>query len=478
MAEKQHLNSIGIDIGTTTTHLVLSRLSIGNVSAGNRAPQIEVTDREIVYRSPIHFTPLEADGSINAKAVAEIISSEYQKAEVTPQQIDTGAVIITGESARKRNAKAVAEQISQLAGDFVIAAAGPQMESILAGKGSGAAQYSADNSKTVCNIDIGGGTTNFAVFKNGVCIDHACLAIGARFIQFDEGLIVRSMTDSAEDFLDGVAKLSLISKGKALSKEHADLFSALLAEVITHTCTKKKAPQIVRRLLIDEPLSMQHKIDEYWFSGGVAECMREESSDEFRFRDMGVLLGKAIIEAMNERELTFRIAPSGIRATVIGAGHHTMQLSGCTVMVSNSQTLPLKNIPIRRPFTLIPMDSSAEQIKNSILSNLKTLPNEQTEKFAITVNDLSAVSYATLTTWAQGITDAFQSLNPNTAAIVLSETDIGLALGQAIKRQNPSLDLLILDGLDIDSGDYIDIGAPLPNHESVPVTIKTLIFGQ
>ena len=267
-SNQNKLLSVGIDIGTSTTHIVLSELKLANVATGNQVPKIEIVDRKILYESPIHFTPLTSDGLIDANGVAEIIKQEYALAHIAPENIQTGAVVITGESARKRNAHQVAHEISELAGDFVIASAGAQLEGILAGKGSGAAQYSLDNSKVVCNVDIGGGTTNLAVFKNGECIDTACLEIGGRFIQViqvihgDSQWNVKSLTESAEDFLDGVAKLSYIRIGEKISLENARLFGALLSEVIVHACIKKKAPQIVRRLLQADPLRLDYNVDQ------------------------------------------------------------------------------------------------------------------------------------------------------------------------------------------------------------------------
>ena len=472
------LRSIGIDIGTTTTHLVVSELQLGNISKGNEVPRLQVINRTVVYQSPIHFTPLDPHtGIIDAEAVVAMVESELSKANFTSSDIQTGAIIITGETARKRNAAELVKRLAEHAGDFVVAAAGAELESILSGKGSGAELYSQENSKTICNIDIGGGTTNFSVFRNGNCVDTACLGIGGRFIQLDESFIVSALTDSAEDFLDGVAKLKLVKVGAKLEFETAQLFCNLLSEVILHTCTRKRAPQIVQRLLQTDALKLDYSIDEYWFSGGIAECMLRPHKNQVPFGDMGNLLAQCLLQALEERELNYKISPGGIRATVIGAGTHTLQVSGHTVTVSCAELLPLRNVRILRPFENLSANAQESEIRERLSVGLKQAAgNEDQSELALAISDLSQASYDELNRWAA----SFAKEHANTMAarplIILSEQDIGLALGQAIRRANPDIRLLVLDNVDHRYGDYIDIGNPIGTGSSVPLTVKTLIF--
>ena len=100
----QKITSVGIDIGTTTTQMVISRLTIVNTSPVTAIPNMQIQERDILFRSNIYHTPLLDHKIIDACAIAEIVEKEYRAAGVTPEQIDTGAVIITGETARKKNA--------------------------------------------------------------------------------------------------------------------------------------------------------------------------------------------------------------------------------------------------------------------------------------------------------------------------------------------------------------------------------------
>ncbi|MFA7338836.1 MAG: ethanolamine ammonia-lyase reactivating factor EutA, partial [Candidatus Obscuribacterales bacterium] len=128
------LISVGIDIGTTTSHLVVTKLTFANASLVNAAPNLAITNREIIFESDVFLTPLTATGEIAAKQTAELIEKAYQTIGLKKSDIDTGALIITGQSARARNAEEVSAHLAELAGDFVVESAGPHLESALAAR--------------------------------------------------------------------------------------------------------------------------------------------------------------------------------------------------------------------------------------------------------------------------------------------------------------------------------------------------------
>jgi ethanolamine utilization protein EutA len=141
MADSRALLSVGVDVGTTTTQIIFSRLNLQDVSRVGQIPRINITDRKVIYQSPIVFTPLIDAETIDAERLNQIVRSEYVNAGVDPGQVETGAVIITGETAKKKNADEILRALSGLAGEFVVSVAGPNVESLIAGKGAGAAQY-------------------------------------------------------------------------------------------------------------------------------------------------------------------------------------------------------------------------------------------------------------------------------------------------------------------------------------------------
>ncbi|MBX9686489.1 MAG: ethanolamine ammonia-lyase reactivating factor EutA [Candidatus Obscuribacterales bacterium] len=468
--------SAGIDIGTSTSHLSISRLKLGNSETATRVPKLAVLERSIIFKSEIYRTPLNADSSINAEAVAELLKKAYAQAKISANEIQTGAVIITGETARLRNARELSAAIAKLAGDFVVAAAGWELEGLLAGRGSGAEFLSRQKQKTICNIDIGGGTSNFSVFSDGKLIDSACLSIGGRCIQFDEENKLCALSESGETFLDGVAKLNLFRQGEIISEDQLELVSALLAEIILHTASSSSPPQIVQRLLQSEALSQNYKIDEYRFSGGVATCMREKFDNPYLFGDLGIFLAEAMLAALKEKEINYSLAEDGIRATVIGAGMHSLQLSGSTILVSDG-TLPIRNARIIRPFRPGDENLAANEIQSILSAYLcEEMRGEADEAIALAVCDLSKLSYDRLQCWAKALADCHLNSKSKAPLIVLSREDIGLALGQTIKRYCRELQIIILDDVDSSIGDYIDIGKAIPNNNSVPLTVKTLIF--
>ena len=129
MPDTRTLLSVGIDVGTTTTQIIFSRITLADVARPGRMPRVSITGREIIYQSPITFTPLLDRDTVDAEKLTAIARREYAVAGVDPRQVETGAVIITGEAAKKKNADAVLAALAGLAGDFVVSVAGPHVES-------------------------------------------------------------------------------------------------------------------------------------------------------------------------------------------------------------------------------------------------------------------------------------------------------------------------------------------------------------
>ena len=179
-----HLTSVGIDIGSSTSHLMFSQLRVGYPSFHDRRPQ--VLERKVISRSPVLLTPFSGDWSIEAGPLKELIDSTFREAGLTREQVDTGAVIITGEAARRDNARRIAELFSNEAGRFVCATAGPTLEAMMAAHGSGAVHKSREEGLTILNIDLGGGTTKISVIDRGRIQGTAAVNIGARLVAFNE----------------------------------------------------------------------------------------------------------------------------------------------------------------------------------------------------------------------------------------------------------------------------------------------------
>ena len=153
--------SVGIDIGTTTTQLVISSLTIVNIAPGACVPRMEITEKKILYKSQIYFTPLKEHNLIDPVTLLKIVEKEYQNAGVKSEEIGTGAVIITGEAAKKENARSITEALDL---PFISSYSGPNLESVFASKVPVPTLFPKPN--------IGDrqhrrrrGTSNFGIFK-------------------------------------------------------------------------------------------------------------------------------------------------------------------------------------------------------------------------------------------------------------------------------------------------------------------------
>lgn len=471
--------SAGIDIGTSTTQLVFSRLSIKNVGGFGDVPRIEIIDKEIIYRSDIYFTPLVSEEEINAEAVKEIILAEYRKAGMEPSDLTTGAVIITGETSRKRNAKEVLQALSEIAGDFVVATAGPDLEAVLAGKGAGAATLSQTCGKLVANLDIGGGTTNICYFKEGQVVDTACLDIGGRLIKIEAGRITY-LSSKMEQLIRNLG-ISLKPYDAVSSEDQASMDKLYLVvegmvRLLEQSVHLSPSTPLLELQKTNRLISCVEIPDIITFSGGVADCMKNPVQDVFQYGDIGVILGEAIKRSKLFRARMTQKAVETMNATVIGAGNYSMDVSGSTIEYQNCP-FPLKNIPV------VEFDMNEQNLLNlhtEIERAIRRVGEEDEDnvQLALAAKGLKCPSYLQLEKMAEEIAEAMgPELTKGKVLILVLQEDIGKALGQAMKRTLPrNTSILCIDHIACHNGDYIDIGTPIASGKVVPVIVKTLVF--
>lgn len=476
---KEYILSAGIDIGTTTTQLVFSRLEIMNTGGVSDIPKIEIVGKEIIYRSEIYFTPLLSEEEIDAEGVKELILGEYKKAGMKPEELITGAIIITGESARKQNAEMVIHALSDIAGDFVVATAGPNLESVLAGKGSGAAKLSLESGELVGNLDIGGGTTNICYYRNGKVVDTACLDVGGRLIRVKEGKI---------SYISKKIKLLLenegipLAMGEIIDPEDEYSMGKLIAaaecmvRVIEQSILLAPPTKNLELLKTNQLISCKLIPDTIVFSGGVSDCIKPTGEDKFVYGDIGILLGEAIYKSpLIQQKRNYNVEET-IHATVIGAGSYSMEVSGCTIEYKNC-LFPYKNIPVIC-FTM--KQEHLDGLHTDIINAVKQFNDgeEKGRQIALASKGIKNPSFIQIEKIAEEIVMAINGVfDTKHILIIVIEEDIGKALGQAIKRLVPKgKALLCIDHIECHEGDYIDIGAPIASGTVVPVVVKTLIF--
>ncbi len=469
MAEQ--LLSVGIDVGTSTTQLVFSRLLLEDMASAFSVPRVAIADKEVIYRSDVYFTPLLSERVIDHLALRTLIEKEYDRAGVRPEAVDTGAVIITGETARKENAAEVLNALSGLAGDFVVATAGADLEGIIAAKGAGLDQFTKEHGVTGVNVDIGGGTSNFAVFAQGEVIDTGCLDIGGRLLKIDNasGRITYIMPKIRRLIeAHGLA----IDVGDDASAEKLLPLAQLMAEMLCRSVGLLPANEESLYLETNKGLRQTKDITHISFSGGVADYiyMEHTTDDWFRYGDIGILLAHAIKESPLCREFTVIKGRETIGATVVGAGNHTVNVSGSTISYS-SDLFPLKNLPIIK-FAAAEEDRLAELLPEKIAYYPEQIA-------AIGLGGRASPTFHDVIRYAEaieaGLADYPTARYP--VVIVLKE-DMAMVLGQTLLSRNPHWQLVCLDGVLVENGDYIDIGKPVFDGTILPVVIKTIVFNQ
>ena len=478
---KETLISVGIDVGTTTTQVIFSNITIENMSSGARVPEFKIVGKEIFYKGKIHFTPLRSNTEIDETALKEIIEREYKNAGINPDDIDSGAVIITGETARKENAQNISKVLSGYAGEFVVATAGPDLEGIIAGKGSGAAKLSYENNDIVANFDIGGGTTNIAVFSQGEPIDTTCLDLGGRLLRFDKSGLVEYISPKLADICKEI-NVSL-EKGKRYPDEVIRKICRYMAEILLEVSGVRPSSRLLELTLSPKStaLRLDYKIDRVSFTGGVADYIynNQAETDLYKFGDIGILLGYEIKAILNEFASKVIMPEETIMATVVGAGTQTMDISGSTISYSQSATLPLKNIPIIE-ITEKEERVNEEELEKTIMAKLQWYCLEtQKQKVALFLKGERNVSFEKVTSLSKVIAKVWEEFYPHgEEVIVVIENDMAKVLGQSISRKlsNKQREVVCIDGIKVSSGDYIDIGKPIGNGSVLPVVIKTLVF--
>ena len=463
--------SVGVDIGSSTSHLVFSRIVLERLDS-----RYVVTTRETFYESDILLTPYTQDETIDAEKLGAFIAKQYGFAKVEPNEIDTGALILTGVAVRRKNARAIADLFAAQTGKLVAVSAGDSLETVMAAYGSGAVQRSARDRAVVMNVDIGGGTSKIAVCAGGKVVDLTAVDVGARLVVTDADGRITRMEEAGRQF---AAELGLkLAIGTTLKAEDARALAARMAERLFDAMLANSPKVGTSSLLRLDPLTHRGDIDEVTISGGVSEFVygREKGS----FGDLGPLLGQEIrarIEAWGPR---LEKPNEGIRATVIGASQYTTQVSGSTIYVWPLEILPLRNVPVIAPDMRIDGEViDAGQIAGAIKTVLKRLDLADGEKpVAVFAPWRGSATFARLDAFCRGIVDGLADVLAHGHPIVLvGDGDVGGLTGIHMREElGLNFPVVSIDGLELKEFDYIDIGAILDTSGAVPVVIKSLIF--
>jgi ethanolamine utilization protein EutA len=469
--EELRLTSVGVDIGSSTSHLVFSRLEL--TLEGSR---YRITKREILNESEILLTPYVDDTRIDVEALEAFINQQYTKAKIRREEVDTGALILTGVAVRRRNARAIAELFAEEAGKFVAVSAGDGLEATMAAHGSGAVAHSAKIGGVVLSIDIGGGTSKFALCNNGKVQEVSAIDIGARLLAFDDtGAIVR--IEEAGRKHAGWAGFS-VEVGRKLSDENlAKMVSGMIDKLFTMV-RPEALSEDTKGLLRLPPLTYKGEIDCVMFSGGVSEFIYNRAKTNFG--DLGPLIAKEVHRRIGDLGLLVMEPAARIRATVIGASQYTVQVSGNTIFIAPEDSVPVRNIAVVAPeFDLSAANLDESSITTAVQNALRRLDLASgRQPVAIAFHWNGSATFFRLQSFSRGVSAGLKEVLAKGHPLVLvSDGDIGGIVGlhfqEELKIENP---IISIDGISLNDFDFIDIGALIPSSGSVPVVIKSLIF--
>jgi ethanolamine utilization protein EutA len=460
------LLSVGVDIGSSTSHLVFSRIVLERLDA-----RYVVSEREVFHQSDILLTPYAGENTIDAQTLGAFIAATYTDAKVTPDEIDTGALILTGVAVARRNARAIGELFAREAGKLVAVSAGDSLETIMAAHGAGAVARSIRDDAAVMNVDVGGGTSKIAVCAEGRVAALTALDVGARIVCFDRDGTVRRVEPAGQRF---GAELGLTLKpGTKLAHGDTQRLASKMADGLFEAMRGRSPAAAGHSLLRLDPLRWSGSVGALTFSGGVSEFVYGREAKQFDD------LGPALADEIRARVAGFGaplVEPAEhIRATVIGAAQYTTQVSGSTIFVSPLDTLPLRNIPVIAPRFAFDEEIDANDVARSIRASAAQL--ELTGTIAVFVPWRGSATYARLDAFCRGVTNGLAGMAANAPIVLAGDGDVGGLIGvhlcEELKVTRP---VISIDGLELADFDYIDIGALLENSGAVPVVIKSLVF--
>ena len=470
--ERLELKTVGIDIGSSTSHLLFAKIILER-EAQDLSSRYVIVRRDIVWRSPIMLTPFTAAGAIDAEALGAFIDKCYRDAGTTPDTIDSGAVILTGEAIKKSNAEAIDELFAEQAGKFVCATAGHQLEAMLTAHGSGAVRYSQDPDTCVLHVDIGGGTTKLALIEGGVVLDVCAFAVGGRLIATDENGAWTRIDDSAylvardlgvpatpESFADPATRERIASR---------------LADVAIDMIVGAPPDALGRSMLLTPELNRTAVPSAVTFSGGVAEYIFKRQVKEFG--DVAMLLASELRKRFRDRLTIPVVDPgAGIRATVLGASQFTVQVSGKTIYVSDDAMLPLRNVPVVR--LEIPDEFVERELEAALRRSIERLERDAGAIVAVAFSWTRAPEYRELLAVSRAIQRAVSGAQPRTAPlVVLIDGDVGKTVGHLLRDElGLQCPLISIDSVDLRDFDFVDVGAMVTPPGVIPLVIKSLVF--
>ena len=471
------LTSVGIDIGSSTSHVTFSELVLHRQGDNAMTSHFEVVERNVLYRSPILLTPYSDADTIDMDALSDFLDACYHGAGIDPTQTNTGAVICTGVAVQKNNAEAIVRLLAQKGGKFVCATAGPRLEGLLAAHGSGTIAASRqDPGRTFMNVDMGGGTAKVTTVCDGTVVETGAINIGARLVAWDENGVLVRIEEGARRIARELG--FALDIGQPITSDQRRALARKQAAVLIEYITSSELSPLAADLVVTNPLEHAAPVQAVLFSGGVSEYIYER--DDKDYGDLGPMLGEEMRALLTEKHGVVEVPAEMIRATVIGASQYTVQLSSSTIYVSDPGVLPALDRQVIEPFIDEPTARSGEAIAIAIrraIENADLDDLDHHRSIALYIRFPLPATYDSLLVLSQGIVGGMQGREDDPWVIVF-DTDIGALVGAMVKEEFSIPQAVVAtDEIQVKYLDYIDIGQEVKNRKAVPVVVKSLVFG-
>ncbi len=429
--------------------------------------------RDVVLASEIALTPYAATGLIDAGALVGFFHDQLRKGHVDVAEIDSGAVILTGNALERENSRLVGDVFAELAGKFVVTSAGDDLEAMLSAFGSGAVAVSRTSDAPVVHVDIGGGTTKFALCERGRVSRTSAIRVGARIVAVDpDGRVVHA-TPTGRQLLRGMRLVGEV--GSVLDLGVRRRLATYVVDRIFDVLTGKDSGDL-RQVLLAGAFAPPSEFV-ITFGGGVSEYIygREERS----FGDLGPDIGHLVRERLHGTPIKMVELPRGIRSTVTGASQYTVQVTSQTVDVSSDAELPLRNVPI----LVLDVDALGDEfdagaVRDELSTAVAALSPEHASTVGVGLLWSGSATYGRLDAIAQGLVTAMGKVwGEGRPAVVVTDADIGGLIGGAIRRHLAEATVLIsVDGIECRQFDHVDIGTRDAATRVLPVVVKSLLF--
>ncbi len=472
--ENVELTTVGVDIGSSTSHLLFARVTLQRETQ-NLSSRFVVIDRRVVWRSPIMLTPFLPDGTIDAYQLSHFIHDAYHAAGFKHSDIDSGAIILTGEAIKRKNARAIDELFAEEAGKFVCATAGHKLEGRLAAHGSGAVRLSKERRTCVLHVDIGGGTTKLALIDQGIILGVSAFAVGGRLLATDSDGEWTRIDNSAHL---AAKDLNLSANPKSLEDPSIrSLLARRLASVAVDFILDTPRDRLGDALKLTEDLPRTVAPSALTLSGGVSEYIFGHEEDEYG--DIAQLLATELTSELSKRTALPLIDPGQrIRATVIGASQFTVQVSGKTIYLPKPNILPVRNVPVVHIGIDLSANVDADFMADVIREKLRDLDLDPLSRMAIAFAWAGDPEHYRLVTAGRAIVAAVAPDGRRDAPLLLMiDGDIGRTFGQLLHHElDLPGDLISIDGIHLQELDFVDVGTPISPPGVVPIVVKSLLF--